>query len=360
MSGQNLSSARTKTDAVSLALAEADNVDSVAVFNEGTGSSVSDINGLGTVGGELDEGAVGIGGGSRDGSRAKQISGLHVATSDGVVHQLLAHGPVHVFEVTTRQDMRRLERIVGKMNFEVDVVRGSLGVFVLEVGKNGRVLDGLLSAEGLKGLQSDHPGRDSGGKVLGGEGTQRHVLPRLNVASAPIVHESNSKDVGVGVLHGDRITKLVSGANEKGEFQLVVQALAARVHGLSSVLGLELSARAANVSTRDDDARSAAVITDGQPKPVGQQGSIVRAEHLSQVGGVFAGRVEISIIADAGGHQEHSVGSSNQGRSLEVFVLLERSIGSVEEFSQSLTNGRPDGLASGHEVVQRALKTNTN
>ncbi len=59
-------------------------------------------------------------------------------------------------------------------------------------------------AERRERFERDHPGRDGGREVLGEERPERLVLPLLDVARRPVVHEAEAEQVLFGLGDGDR------------------------------------------------------------------------------------------------------------------------------------------------------------
>mmetsp|Transcript_16871 Transcript_16871/g.49103 ORF Transcript_16871/g.49103 Transcript_16871/m.49103 type:complete len:287 (+) Transcript_16871:805-1665(+) len=155
---------------------------------------------------ELEHGPEAVLGLAADGPRPEEVARLHVAARHRVVHELLLHVPVHVGKVGASHSPRRIHALALDGHLQGNVVAAVVGV--LEVLEGLRVrLDSSRrrAAEWLQGVQGDYPRGDGGRKVLGAEGAQGHVLPLLDVPSAPIVHEHDAKDPVLGLCHGQAL-----------------------------------------------------------------------------------------------------------------------------------------------------------
>src|SRR4030095_4759077 len=71
----------------------------------------------------------------------------------------------------------------------------------------------------------DHPGRDRAGEVLRQERAQRLILPALNVARRPVVEQGHAEQVRIRRANVDRLSLVISLADEPAEFEFVVEAL---------------------------------------------------------------------------------------------------------------------------------------
>ena len=95
----------------------------------------------------------------------------------------------------------------------------------VEVGEGLRVGGGARrcgGAEGIEGSDGGDPERDGGGEVLGEEGAEGLVLPRLDVAGRPVVEEADTEDVSGGGGDGDWNAECAGFAYVKCKFKLVV------------------------------------------------------------------------------------------------------------------------------------------
>ena len=60
-------------------------------------------------------------------------------------------------------------------------------------------------------------------KFLAVERAERHVLPLLDVARTPVVHQHHAEDVLLRLAHRDRLAQRVALADDEGSLQLDVQ-----------------------------------------------------------------------------------------------------------------------------------------
>src|SRR5712671_334202 len=67
----------------------------------------------------------------------------------------------------------------------------------------------------LQRLPRHDPRRDARRKVLGQKRSEWLILPRLDVPRGPIVHQAYSEQMLFRIVDGDRLSKLVTLANEK-------------------------------------------------------------------------------------------------------------------------------------------------
>jgi hypothetical protein len=70
-------------------------------------------------------------------------------------------------------------------------------------GVSGRALAGG-GAEGFEGCHWSDPGGDGGGEVFSEEGPEGLILPRLNIASGPVVEKAGAEEMIVRLRDGDR------------------------------------------------------------------------------------------------------------------------------------------------------------
>ena len=76
-----------------------------------------------------------------------------------------------------------------------------------------------------------------GAEVFSPEGSQRHVLPLLDVPRAPVVHEHHAEDPLVRRSDGDGGAEVVCGAaDEEGGLELEVEKAAGAEHGRRRVV----------------------------------------------------------------------------------------------------------------------------
>ncbi|MNI67546.1 hypothetical protein D3C73_1231830 [compost metagenome] len=117
--------------------------------------------------------------------------------------------------------------------------------------------------------------------------------------------------MAIGVGQVDAVALGVAGAHENAQFQFVIQAGArAELRRVAFVGGTGLAHGARKLLVHAD-AGGAAVVADGHPLVVRQQG-VVRTELLANGGGVVHRDVEVGVVADARGRGVLSVGLRNQ------------------------------------------------
>ena len=165
----------------------------------------------------------------------------------------------------------------------------------------------LGSAEGFERLGRDDPGRDCRGEVLREEGTERLVLPGLNVARGPVVQQAVAGHMLHRLLNRDRAALLVAGAYPDTELELVVQ-VAAGAEARGRLVGaLALTARAAHRDAGRDDRGGPAVIAYRYPFVIRQE-RIVRPEQLADIGRVVDADIEVGVVTDRGRQVQRAFG----------------------------------------------------
>jgi hypothetical protein len=161
--------------------------------------------------------------------------------------------------------------------------------------------------KGARASGGDDPGRDGGVEALGEEGAEGLVLPGLEVAGGPVVEQAVAGDVVFGSVDRNGAAKVVAGAYPDAEFELEVE-IAGWAKGRSGFGGeLALAAGTVDLFAGGSDGRAAAVVADGYPLVVGQQG-LIGAEEFADVGGVVDSGVEVGVVADGGGEQQFAIG----------------------------------------------------
>ena len=93
-----------------------------------------------------------------------------------------------------------------QLDLEVDVepVRRLLAA---QVGQRLGVLPGEGDPRRGQRVDRHDPGRDGGGERLAEERPERDVLPRLEVAGAPVVEQHDAEEVVGGRVDGDRLAE---------------------------------------------------------------------------------------------------------------------------------------------------------
>lgn len=117
-----------------------------------------------------------------------------------------------------------------QIDLQLDIIDRVLPLLLQVIQDRGLVLQ-LGRAERLQRIGQHDPRRDGGPEVLGVEGAQRHVLPRLDVARRPVVHEHEPEDVRRRLADRDRLAHAVPRAQEAAELELDVETPAGAQHG---------------------------------------------------------------------------------------------------------------------------------
>ena len=187
------------------------------------------------------------------------------------------HGPVH----------RHLEMEVDSARFGPAQVRQRLGLL------SGQV-DPRIGQRGHR----RHPCGDARGERLAEERAERHVLPRLDVAGAPVVEQDHPEEVvaGLGERHGH--TEVRRPSDDEADLGLDVEAGARPERRQRRTRGTVLPAGPDDVGPARDDGAGASVVRDGQVLPRDGQVGTVGAEDLADVRGMVLGGVEVDVVGD--------------------------------------------------------------
>jgi hypothetical protein len=230
---------------VAVEFAGASEDDLVAVGQEGADLAGGERDGLGSVAGEFEEAAGGGFGWAGDGSGSEDVAYLKVAAVAGVVGYELSGGPVEVLRVASAKHIW-VELIFSHcfsyqkyLKFYIEV---SVGVIasVMEVWEGLGIAvasscDG--SAEGFESSQGGDPGGDGGGEAFGEEGSQRLVLPGLEIAGGPVVEQAYAEDVVSGFANGNGGSEGVGLTYVKSQLELVVEGSGGGEAGAEFVAG---------------------------------------------------------------------------------------------------------------------------
>ena len=240
--------------------------------------------------GQLDQRALASRIRAGDRPRREQIAGPERCAVHGRVRQLLRHRPVERAGVRPRDDRS------GQLDLELDVeppVRGHA-----QVGERLRILCRRRHESVLQERERRDPRRDGGRERLSEEGTERLVLPRLDVARAPVVDEHDSEHVLAEVGGRNRHPERAADADDEPELELDVEPSTRPEARLRIVGPFRLAAGPDDRCSSDDDGARTAVIADRKVAPVRQQRIRIRAEEASEVRGVLERRVEVDVVAD--------------------------------------------------------------
>ena len=147
-----------------------------------------------------------------------------------------------------------------------------------------RSRDRTRRAERRQRVQRDEPRRDRRREALREEGPERLVLPRLDVASRPVVHEAEAGDMcrsaaAIGIAVPERIAL----RDDRPDLELVVESATRPERRAATMLIVaRLSARAPHRRAAGHDRRGATVVSDRHPLVVRQQ-RVVGTEHAPDV-----------------------------------------------------------------------------
>src|SRR5207237_5304620 len=137
------------------------------------------------------------------------------------------------------------------------------------------------------------------------EGTERLVLPGLQVARRPVVEQHGAEHMVEGSADGYRASQPVASAGDEAELGFIVQAPARGIGRCRRVGRLDLTDWAPQRGAGDYDRRAAPVVADRHPFVIGQQW-IVRPQQATDVGRMMDARIEVAVIAD--GHRKEELG----------------------------------------------------
>ena len=133
-----------------------------------------------------------------------------------------------------------------------------------------RLLRGSLYATLLEEGERRHPGRDRRLERLAEERAERDVLPGLDVARTPVVHEHDAEDV-VGEAVRRHAPAVARNAHDESELELEVEATRWREHRRFGTRRHELPAWANDVGAGDDDRAGAPVVAHRHEAPARRQ-----------------------------------------------------------------------------------------
>src|SRR5262249_38390493 len=128
--------------------------------------------------------------------------------------ELLRHCPVEAFRVSLRD--RFAVELDSERNVEGPVAASR------EVLERGRFLVRCLDTCFFEQRERRHPCGDRRLERLAEERAKWDVLPRLDVAGAPVVDEDDAEDVLGEGLNGHRLAELAADADDEAELELEV------------------------------------------------------------------------------------------------------------------------------------------
>ena len=176
--------------------------DLVAVLEEAAFRAVRQAQRPGAVLGELDQRALGAGLGARDRSRwpsGRRCGGGRRSTSRARA----------AAASSSRASARSRARRPSPFSSTSRSMSSAQSRPPARCGSARRLLRGRLDAVLLEQRERRHPGGDRRLERLAEERAERDVLPRLDVARAPVVHEHDAEDVVGEALRRDRLAASV-------------------------------------------------------------------------------------------------------------------------------------------------------
>ena len=177
---------------------------------------------------------------------------------------------------------------------------------MVEIGQRQRVPFGARGQwlpEWLQRLQRHHPRADAAGEILGKERPEWLILPTLNVTRRPIVQNTDTEQMVIGLCQRNGVAHGVAGSYERAEFELVVQQSRGSDGWRGVVRCHALAAGSTHRRARYHNGGGASVVSDRHPLVIRQQ-RIVRPEHRPHVGGVVYRGVEVGVVTDFGRQEQ--------------------------------------------------------
>ena len=153
-----------------------------------------------------------------------------------------------------------------------------------------------------------------------------------------------------GLCDRDRLAELVAAADQRADFELVVETPTGPELRLGG-LGLELAERPRKAVPARAQRRTAAVVADRHPLVVRQQ-RLVGAKQLADRRRVMNAGVEVGVVADAARHAHLGLRLRDEARSQRrgLFAAV------AQRLRQGRTNRASIGMAARHERVEVALR----
>ncbi len=163
-------------------------------------------------------------------------------------------------------------------------------------------------AEGFERGHRRNPGSDGGGEVFREEGSERLVLPGLNVAGGPVVEQTDAEEVMRRFRDGNGSAQQAGLADIKRQFQFIIQCLGGKEIRLAfRRRWARLPCRTEERDSAGEDGGGAAVIADRDVFVVGEQ-RLIGAEEPADAGGVMDGGVEVRVVGDVNRFDESGAG----------------------------------------------------
>ena len=93
----------------------------------------------------------------------------------------------------------------------------------MQIGQGLRILLRAFNPERLQRQKRHHPGRDGCGEVLSQEGSERLILPALDISGAPVIDKNQAEDMVGRRFDRNRLAQRTAGSDEETHFKLKVQ-----------------------------------------------------------------------------------------------------------------------------------------
>lgn len=288
-----------------------------------------------------------------DSSRTQHVASSHIASSNGVMSQLLGYWPVHVLEVGCANRVWFLEFWCLYGDVQVDVVWDV--VFLLQVFERGWLLVWEWDLAAFKGFKSDDPWGNCWNSVFGSEGAQRNVFPSLEVSETPVIQQHKSKDMFPCLIDLDGLSQLIGASSQKcANFHFKVQSFTLAKAGLSSILCLNLSPWSVELGSTDNNRRRSTMVANGNLKPVLIERILRASNDRPDVKGMCTWRVKVSVVANLDWDVHVDVLDFVEQFAFEIGFVLEGGIGS-ENVLDGGTCFDPVFATEAHKGVETVL-----
>ncbi len=232
-----------------------------------------------------------------DRSRSEQITSLHVATGNRVVSQLLSDWPIHVPKVGCANCVGFLQLRWFYGYVKVDVVWNM--VFLLQILKRCWLLVWKWDLTTFKGFKSNNPWRNRSNSIFGSEGTQRNILPSLEISETPVIEQHKSKDMFPCVIDLDGFSQLIRTSSQKRtNLHLKVQSFTLTKTGFSGILCLNLSSGPVELGSTDNNWWWSSMITNWNVEPVLIKRILRASNDRSDVEGMCTWWIIVCVVAD--------------------------------------------------------------
>src|SRR5215207_2200336 len=241
----------------------------VAVLEERASGAVRQLDRLLSVPAQLDQASTLLPLGAGDGACGEQVARAQARAVHRQVSDLLGYRPVQVPRVRARHNG------AVQLDLQWDVEGPWLLAQIVE-----RVWLLRLARDAAVGelVERHDPVTHRRRERLPEERPQWLVLPGLDVAGGPVVHQQHAEDVVERALNRHRLAHLAGRADHEAGLELDVEA-----HARAELRPGALPARAPNRAAARHNRSRSPVIADREMPPVRQQRLRVRPEHPAEV-----------------------------------------------------------------------------